>query len=72
MEIEAKFTIPNHDTLMRLQRIVRLGTFVMEGAMAQLAAWQRQYNNPNMFMCINVAAPQVFQPSFFENLQAEY
>ncbi len=49
--------------------IVRLGSFVMKGAMAQLALWQEKYNNPKMFMCINVNSAQVFQPGFFEELQ---
>lgn len=49
--------------------IVRLGTFVMEGAMAQLAQWQKKYKNPNLFMCINVTSAQVFQEGFFDLLQ---
>ncbi len=50
--------------------IVRLGTFVMKGAIAQLALWQKKYNNPKMFMCINVTSAQVFRPDYFEILQS--
>lgn len=49
--------------------IVRLGTFVMEGAMEQLARWQKKYKNPELFMCINVTSAQVFQEGYFDLLK---
>jgi len=49
--------------------IVRLGTFVMEGAVAQLAKWQKKYKKPDLFMCINVTSAQVFQEGYFDLLQ---
>lgn len=49
--------------------IVRLGTYVMKGAMAQLTKWQAKYQNPDLFMCINVTSAQIFQKGFFELLQ---
>lgn len=49
--------------------IVGLGTFVMEGAIAQLAEWQKKYKKPDLFMCINVTSAQVFQEGYFDLLQ---
>ncbi len=49
--------------------IVRLGTFVMTGAIQQLKAWQRKYKNPDLFMCINVTSAQIFQEGYLDLLQ---
>lgn len=49
--------------------IVRLGTFVMQGAIEQLALWQKKYDRPKMFMCINVTSAQVFRPDYLDILR---
>ncbi len=52
----------------RNDTIVELSEFVLKEAIQQLAKWQKEYQRPDLFMCINMVSDQISQPDFLENL----
>lgn len=55
----------------RNDMINKLSSFVLKGALDQLAVWHRELGHDDLFICVNVVSTQIAEPGFLETLQKD-